>query len=87
MDEYVELDSDDDNGGVHVNSGIPNRAAYLVAEAIGRKKTAQIYYRILEARYLTPRSQFVDCRLAAERAARDLFGDGSPEVDCRVACI
>ena len=81
MDEYVELDSDDDNGGVHVNSGIPNRAAYLVAEAIGRKKTAQIYYRILEARYLTPRSQFVDCRLAAERAARDLFGDGSPEVD------
>lgn len=81
MDEYVELDSDVDNGGVHVNSGIPNRAAYLVAEAIGRKKTAQIYYRILEAQYLTPRSQFVDCRLAAERAARDLFGNGSPEVD------
>ena len=81
MDEYVELDSDVDNGGVHVNSGIPNRAAYLVAEAIGRKKTAQIYYRILEAQYLTSRSQFVDCRLAAERAARDLFGDGSPEED------
>ena len=81
MDEYRELDLEDDYGGVHVNSGIPNRAAYLVAEAIGREKTAQIYYRILEARYLAPRSQFIDCRLAAERAARDLFGDGSPEVD------
>lgn len=80
MDEYQELDLEEDYGGVHVNSGIPNRAAYLVAEAIGRAKTAQIYYRILEARYLAPRSQFIDCRLAAEAAARDLFGDGSPEV-------
>ena len=81
MDEYMELDSDDDNGGVHVNSGIPNRAAFLLAEAIGRPKAGRIYYHILEAGYLTPRSQFVDCRLAAERAARDLFGDGSPEVE------
>ena len=81
MDEYLELPGDKDNGGVHSNSGIPNRAAYLVAEAIGREKTAQIYYRILEALYLAPRSQFVDCRLGAERAARDLFGDGSPEVE------
>ena len=80
MDEYMELALDYDNGGVHVNSGIPNRAAYLMAEAIGREKTAQIYYHILEARYLAPRSQFIDCRLAAERAAGDLFGDGSPEV-------
>ena len=52
-----------------------------MAEAIGRQKTAQIYYRILEASYLTARSQFIDCRLAAERAAHDLFGDGSPEVE------
>ena len=80
MDEYVELDLEDDNGGVHINSGIPNRAAYLVAEDLGREKTAQIYYYILEARYLAQRGQFIDCRLAAERAARDLFGDGSPEV-------
>ena len=81
MDEYLELPEDDDNGGVHINSGIPNRAAYLLAEAIGREKAARIYYRILEASYLTARSQFVDCRLAAERAALDLFGEDSPEVD------
>ena len=81
MNEYRELELEEDNGGVHLNSGIPNRAAYLVAEAIGREKTGQIYYHILDSRYLAPRSQFVDCRLAAQQAARDLFGEGSPEVD------
>ena len=81
MDEYLDLDEDDDNGGVHFNSGIPNRAAYLIAEAIGREKTARIYYHILDAAYLSPRSQFVDCRVAAERAAGDLFGDESTELE------
>ncbi len=33
MDEYV--DTQDDNGGVHLNSGIPNRAFHLAATAIG----------------------------------------------------
>lgn len=33
MDDYV--DTRDDNGGVHINSGIPNRAFYLAATAIG----------------------------------------------------
>ena len=30
-DEFQEMDENEDNGGVHVNSGIPNRAAYLIA--------------------------------------------------------
>ena len=33
MSEYVRTASD--NGGVHVNSGIPNHAFYLAATAIG----------------------------------------------------
>jgi hypothetical protein len=33
MSAYV--DTTDDNGGVHINSGIPNRAFYLAATAIG----------------------------------------------------
>ena len=33
MAHYV--DTTDDNGGVHINSGIPNRAFYLAATAIG----------------------------------------------------
>jgi bacillolysin len=78
MNEYVELpeDEDNDNGGVHVNSGIPNRAAFLIAQEIGRPRTAQIYYHLL-SNYLTPTSQFIDCRLAAEQSAMDLFPDDS----------
>src|SRR5690606_10609233 len=47
----------DDNGGVHINSGIHNKAAYLLMDGgthngvtvqkIGKPKTAQIYYRTL----------------------------------------
>jgi len=33
LDDYVV--TDDDNGGVHLNSGIPNRAFHLAATAIG----------------------------------------------------
>ncbi|HEY5421703.1 MAG TPA: M4 family metallopeptidase, partial [Marmoricola sp.] len=33
MDDYVE--TTEDNGGVHLNSGIPNRAFYLAATTIG----------------------------------------------------
>lgn len=62
-----------DNGGVHVNSGIPNRAAFLVIQALGRTKTEQIYYRGLST-YLGRQSQFVDARLGLARAAEDLYG-------------
>ncbi len=33
MDDYIE--TEEDNGGVHLNSGIPNRAFYLLATALG----------------------------------------------------
>lgn len=69
----------DDNGGVHINSGIVNRAYYLVATAIGKDKAEQIYYKALTD-YLTVSSQFIDLRLAVIRAASDLHGAESPEV-------
>ena len=87
MDEFVELEITEDNGGVHVNSGIPNRACVLIAEALGREKTEQIYYRILDARYLNSRSNFVDLRLAALRAAADLFGESGAEMDAVAAAF
>ncbi len=78
MSQFQNLPESVDNGGVHVNSGITNKAAVLVIKAIGRDKTEQIWYRGLST-YLTRESQFVDARLAFERAARDLHGDGSAE--------
>lgn len=69
----------DDNGGVHINSGITNRAFYLFATAIGKDKAEQVYYRAL-TRYLTRTSQFIDLRLAVIQAATDLHGASSTEV-------
>ncbi len=62
-----------DNGGVHINSGIPNFAFFKIATAIGKDKAEKMYYRAL-ANYLTKSSQFTDCRVAVVKAAGDLFG-------------
>ncbi len=79
MNEYQNLSQDQDNGGVHVNSGIPNKAFFLFATAIGKDKAEQVYYKALTD-YLVKSSQFIDMRLAVEKAATDLFGAGSTEV-------
>lgn len=68
-----------DQGGVHINSGIPNRAAYLLTQAVGPEKARQIYY--LGMFYLAPDAQFTDARLALQQAAADLFGAGSAEAN------
>jgi Zn-dependent metalloprotease len=76
MNEYADLPytRKGDNGGVHVNSGIPNLVAYLIARAIGPEKTEQIYYRTL-TQYLSPNSDFSDAARATIRAAQDLYGN------------
>jgi Zn-dependent metalloprotease len=62
-----------DNGGVHINSGIPNRAAFLIGQTIGPEKLEQIYYRTL-TQYLAPDAEFADAAQATVRAAQDLYG-------------
>lgn len=69
-----------DNGGVHINSGIPNHAFYLFATATNKEKAEQVYYRALE-KYHTRSSQFLDSRLAVVQAATDLYGANSAEVN------
>lgn len=77
MSEYVNTNQD--NGGVHINSGIPNRAFYLFASQVGKDKAEKIYYSALK-NYLTQSSQFIDARLAVVQAAKDLHGNNSSEV-------
>lgn len=77
MAEFVK--TTDDNGGVHLNSGIPNRAFYLTAKNIGRPKAGKIWYRALTA-YLTRSSQFIDARIATITSATDLYGGTSGEL-------
>lgn len=76
MNQFRQLGLDQDNGGVHVNSGIPNRAAALLIQEIGREKVENIYYRAL-TNYLTRNSNFIDCRNGVLQAAKDLHGDGT----------
>ena len=80
MSEFVHIQ--EDNGGVHINSSIINRAYYLLAAglngAIGLRDAEQIFYRALTV-YLTRNSQFVDARLACIQAAEDIFGTESTQ--------
>lgn len=77
-----------DNGGVHINSGIINKSAYLLANGgtfynvsvtgIGVPKLGAIYYRALNV-YLTPNSNFSSLRAAVIQSAKDLYGATSAE--------
>ena len=71
-----------DNGGVHINSGIPNHAFYLVAVALGGKaweKAGRIWYETLRDSKLRPNSGFrTFARLTVASAGR-LYGQNSPE--------
>lgn len=68
-----------DNGGVHINSGIPNHAFYLFAQSVGKDKAEDTYYRALTM-YLTRSSNFQACRQAVQQSAIDLFGNNSAEL-------
>jgi Zn-dependent metalloprotease len=77
-----------DNGGVHTNSGVQNKAAYLIAEGgsfngcaiqgIGREKEEKIFYRALVF-YLTSSANFRDDYDALLQACADLYGADSSE--------
>ena len=74
MAHYVE--TADDNGGVHVNSGIPNRAFYLAASTIGGnawEKAGRVWYVTLRDR-LRPRSEFRDAATLTIAVAKELYG-------------
>lgn len=72
----------DDNGGVHINSGIPNRAFYLAASAIGGyawEKAGRIWYDALRDPQLRANTGFSRfARLTVSVASR-LYGPGSDE--------
>ncbi|MCF8247735.1 MAG: M4 family metallopeptidase [Saprospiraceae bacterium] len=77
-----------DNGGVHINSGIVNKAFFLFANngSVGKSKAEKVYYRALD-QYLTKSSNFVDCRIAVVQAATDIHGANSAEVNAAKAAF
>lgn len=82
MKEFVNTQQD--NGGVHINSGIPNNAAYLMTMGgsnpyskvavngkIGWEKAEKLWYEI-ETKYLTSRADFKAAATASLTAAQAL---------------
>ena len=80
MSGYVE--TVDDYGGVHLNSGIPNHAFYLAATAIGGNAwqgAGQVWYDTLTGGALRPGTDFASFAVATADAASVRFGERSPE--------
>ena len=76
MNNYVK--TIEDNGGVHINSGIPNRAFYLTAVELGGfawEKAGQIWYKTLTEK-LSERSSFQQAADLTFETAGELYGVG-----------
>lgn len=86
-----DTSDDNDNGGVHINSGVQNKWFYLLTDGgkgtndngytyqvagIGIEKSRQIAYRTL-VQYATQKSQYADIRLASIQASKDLYPTGT----------
>lgn len=79
MDDYVNTAAD--NGGVHINSGIPNRAFYLSAVEMGGyawEKAGRIWYITLRDRIQT-NSNFQSAADLTYAVAGELYGQNSME--------
>jgi Zn-dependent metalloprotease len=77
MDDYVRTSRD--NGGVHINSGIPNRAFHLVATQLGGKsweRAGRIWFDTLTGGELAADADFADFARLTTEAARRRYGQG-----------
>jgi hypothetical protein len=81
MHDYVE--TSEDNGGIHINSGIPGRAFFLIAMDIGGyawEKTGRIWYVSTQDKRLESKAEFGDFAKITLANARQLYGNESTEV-------
>ncbi|OEV29757.1 peptidase M4 [Streptomyces nanshensis] len=80
MEDYVHTGSD--NGGVHINSGIPNHAFYRLATELGGhawERAGQIWYDTLTSGSLSPDADFAAFAGATVAAAAGRYGEGGAE--------
>jgi len=82
MSDYVR--TTEDNGGVHINSGIPNHAFYITATKLGGhawEVAGRIWYEAIQHPACGPTTQFPRFARITVRVAERLHGQGSPEVN------
>ena len=91
---WVNVEEENDNGGVHTNSGVQNHWFYLLSEGgegrnddylsynvtgIGLDDATSIVYRNLTL-YLLPDSKYQEAALYSVQSATDLYGENSQQV-------
>jgi Zn-dependent metalloprotease len=94
MDDYRNLPEDQDNGGVHINSGIHNKAAFNILTAKGPDgrllfepiQVARLFYVTLVSR-LSRNSEFIDSRRGVELSARSMLSGDDPLRNARLMAI
>lgn len=77
MDGFVETDAD--NGGVHINSGIPNRAFFLAASRLGGfawERAGQVWHDACTSGRLTADTDFTAFAAQTRTSAAERFGTG-----------
>ena len=80
MRDYVNTTQD--NGGVHINSGIPNHAFYLLATQLGGKaweRAGQIWYDTIRDSQLDRNASFADFAARSAFNAGHRYGTDSDE--------
>ena len=82
MREFVTTPTD--NGGVHINCGIPNNAFFKLARSLGGSAwegAGLIWHKTVTSGALTPATTFAAFGGATVGMSQHIFGDGSVEAD------
>jgi bacillolysin len=90
--DYTADTGERDSGGVHTNSGVNNKAAFLMTDGgsfngrtvtgLGIAKASRIYYRV-QTTMLTSASDYADLASSLPQACNDLVGTGGiTAADC-----
>ncbi|HYI52984.1 MAG TPA: protealysin inhibitor emfourin, partial [Microlunatus sp.] len=88
MADYI--DTTEDNGGVHLNSGIPNRAFALAARSVGGhswEQTGQVWYAALTSDQVGASTDFRGFADATVAAASQLFAGTAVPDQVRAAWV
>ncbi|KAJ3958633.1 hypothetical protein N0V92_004764 [Colletotrichum tropicale] len=73
----------EDNGGVHIYSGIPNKAFYLAAKGFGGfsyEKAGPIWWKTMQSGRIPARCTFIQFADVTVEVAEELYGDEAGKI-------
>lgn len=75
-DIRAKIETQQDQGGVHLNVGIPNKAAATIGKTLGKEAMGDIYMRALD-NHITPDVDIAGLAMATLQSASELYGTDS----------